>query len=271
MRPSLDEFFMMHARLAAERATCPRKHVGAILVRDKRTIATGYNGSLPGAPHCDDAGCLVRVVDGNEGCHRTVHAEQNAIINAARFGHSTAGTTMYVTLLPCPACSRLIASSGVQEVIYSDDYKDQSGMEELKSAGVIVRQFAVPNVKFPWATQESDRGAMPRTEGLFSDLAGMVTEREAEQLAEFDRRFNIFRQHFEQKILTVGSEAEFIAWFETMKEILRSQLTQDGLPRPIILLNTIGSRFTAALLPEYGHWSEDIMRKYVNFVSGRVT
>ena len=87
-RPSWDEYFMRIAHEVATRSTCPRLAVGAVVVRDKRILTTGYNGSPSGMPHCEDIGCLIRVVDGRESCQRTLHAEQNAIIQAAYHGVS---------------------------------------------------------------------------------------------------------------------------------------------------------------------------------------
>ena len=101
-RPNWDEYFLKLAMLASERATCPRMHCGAVLVKNKNVIATGYNGSIPGDEHCEDVGCLL--VDNH--CVRTVHAEMNAIVQAARRGHTVDGATAYVTNMPCTTCAK---------------------------------------------------------------------------------------------------------------------------------------------------------------------
>ena len=102
MRKPWDDYFMDMARMVATRATCDRKQVGAVIVRDRRTIASGYNGSVSGDVHCEDHGC--KVVDGH--CIRTVHAESNAILQCAKFGVSTDGATLYVTHFPCLQCTK---------------------------------------------------------------------------------------------------------------------------------------------------------------------
>lgn len=117
-RPSWTTYFLSLASTVATRATCPRKAVGCVLVRDRVVLATGYNGSIPGAPHCTDAGCLV--VEGH--CVRTNHAELNAIAQAARNGTRLDGATAYVTLRPCWPCYRALASAGVREIYYAEKY-----------------------------------------------------------------------------------------------------------------------------------------------------
>lgn len=104
------------------RSTCSMRKVGAVLVRDKRVLATGYNGSLPGDVHCDEVGCLIE--DGR--CARTIHAEQNIVLQCAKYGISMDGTTMYSTHRPCLKCAKLIAGTGIQEIIARDgDYTDE--------------------------------------------------------------------------------------------------------------------------------------------------
>ena len=110
---------MQMAHLVATRATCDRKHVGAVIVKDNRVLSTGYNGSLPGAPHCDTDGHLM--VDGH--CVRTVHAEANAIAHAAKHGVPLDGSTLYVTASPCPTCYKLAVSAGIQRIVYDEYYK----------------------------------------------------------------------------------------------------------------------------------------------------
>ena len=130
-RPDWDEYFMLLAKLAAIRSTCLSRSVGAVIVVDKQVIATGYNGSVPGAPHCLDEGvCYKRsrgAGSGNYLMSRAVHAEANAIGMAARRGISVKGGTMYITLAPCAACVKLLASAGIKQVIYERAYDTEEG------------------------------------------------------------------------------------------------------------------------------------------------
>lgn len=118
-RASWDDYFLRLATDAATRATCDRLHVGTVLVRDKMVVATGYNGSLRGQPHCDDVGHLVI----NGSCQRTVHAEANAIAQAARNGARVDGATAYVTHSPCLGCFKLLANAGIARIVYREAYK----------------------------------------------------------------------------------------------------------------------------------------------------
>lgn len=136
-RPDWDCYFMQMAHLVATRATCPRRHVGAVVVKDKQVLATGYNGSLPGQPHCDDVGCMIQ---GMSGCLRTIHAEVNAVAQAARHGISVSGSTIYVTTSPCLSCFKAIISAGIIEVIYDTEYREDLGLAFAKLAGVKVRK-----------------------------------------------------------------------------------------------------------------------------------
>lgn len=117
-RDSWDRYFMDIARQVATRATCDRRHVGAVLVRDRTILATGYNGSMRGAEHCDDVGHLLE----NGHCVRTVHAEANAIAQAAKHGARIDGATCYVNICPCPSCFKLLANSGVARVVFAELY-----------------------------------------------------------------------------------------------------------------------------------------------------
>jgi dCMP deaminase len=116
------------AQVWAEEATCPKRQVGAVLVKDGHVIATGFNGSPPGWPHCTDVGCLI--VDGR--CERTVHAEANAIAQAARHGHSTDGAVLYCTLEPCLRCQMLLLSCGVAEWRWIEDHRKGPSLKEVK-------------------------------------------------------------------------------------------------------------------------------------------
>jgi len=132
MRVSWDRYFMNLAVQAATRSTCPRKHVGAVIVRDKAVLATGYNGSLRGLPHCTDVGCLIE----NDHCVRTVHAEANAILQAARHGVRIDGADIYVTASPCWECFKLIANAGIRRVLYGEFYSDERLLQYAREAGI---------------------------------------------------------------------------------------------------------------------------------------
>jgi dCMP deaminase len=135
-RPSWDEYFLKMAGVCAERATCPRRFVGAVIVRDHHPIATGYNGAPPGLPHCDEDGCLLWDVNGRQSCQRATHAEQNAINTAAKFGHRTEGATIYVTDQPCLNCAKAIITAGIKRVVWAQGYPDPVSLQFLESAGL---------------------------------------------------------------------------------------------------------------------------------------
>ncbi|MBO8180000.1 MAG: cytidine/deoxycytidylate deaminase family protein [Archaeoglobus sp.] len=144
-RPTLDEYFMEIASVVAKRSTCLRQHVGAVIVKDKRILATGYNGAPSGLPHCDEVGCLRDKMDVPSGerqelC-RGVHAEQNAIIQAAKFGISVDGGTLYSTHCPCITCAKIIINAGIKRVVYGKEYADKRGLELLREAGVEMEFF----------------------------------------------------------------------------------------------------------------------------------
>lgn len=122
----------------AERATCDRQHVGAVLVRERRILATGYNGAPRGLPHCTEVGCLLY----GEHCTRAVHAELNALLQCARFGVAADGATLYCTHTPCVECAKALINAGVREVVYRRPYADdRADVEELfRAAGVLLRQ-----------------------------------------------------------------------------------------------------------------------------------
>lgn len=137
-RPSWDAYFMELARVIATRGTCPRRQVGAVMVRDRRLIATGYNGSLPGEPHCTDVGCQL-VPSGSVGgvsCTRTVHAEANAIMQCARYGIEVAGATLYTTASPCRPCFDWLTSVGIKRLVYADAYFSQTFAELAAPRGI---------------------------------------------------------------------------------------------------------------------------------------
>ncbi|EHO54014.1 ComE operon protein 2 [Lentilactobacillus kisonensis F0435] len=122
-----DQYFMMQAVLLASRSTCERLSVGAVIVRDKRIIAGGYNGSVAGDDHCIDVGCYL--VDGH--CVRTIHAEMNAILQCAKFGESTDGAEIYVTDFPCLQCTKMLLQAGIRKINYLRNYHNDSYAQKL--------------------------------------------------------------------------------------------------------------------------------------------
>lgn len=144
-RISFDEYFMEMAHLASKRSTCIRRQVGAVIVRDNHVIATGYNGASKKARHCDKTGCLrqeLNIPSGerHEIC-RAVHAEQNAIIQAAYYGIPTEGATIYVTVTPCFICAKMIVNAGIKEVVINGDYPDPLTQDLFKEVGINIRKI----------------------------------------------------------------------------------------------------------------------------------
>ncbi|WLD92147.1 ComE operon protein 2 [Alkalihalobacillus sp. AL-G] len=132
-RISWNQYFMAQSTLLAMRSTCERLKVGATIVRDKRIIAGGYNGSISGGEHCLDEGCYV--IDGH--CVRTVHAEMNALLQCAKFGVATENAEIYVTHFPCLQCCKSIVQAGIKKVYYAKDYKNHPyAIQLFKQAGV---------------------------------------------------------------------------------------------------------------------------------------
>ena len=128
---------MQIAHLVATRATCPRRSVGAVLVRDKRILATGYNGAPSGLPHCPDLGPTHEWPTGclRAGhCIRALHAEQNALLQAAKIGVACDGATIYVTCQPCNACAKMVINAGIKRVIYEGEYPDEFSKEIFRDA-----------------------------------------------------------------------------------------------------------------------------------------
>jgi len=139
-RPSWDDYFMDITQRVATRSTCLRRQVGAVIVLDKRILATGYNGAPRGLPHCEETGCLrekLGIPSGQryEIC-RGLHAEQNAIIQAALHGVSVAGGTIYVTHQPCITCAKMIINAGLQRVVCAETFPDELARSFLAEAGV---------------------------------------------------------------------------------------------------------------------------------------
>ncbi len=144
-RPTLDEYFMKMAYLISERSTCLRRNVGALIVKDKRILTTGYNGAPRGIRHCSEVGCVraeQKIPQGerHELC-RGIHAEQNAIIQAAVFGVSIKEGTLYTTHSPCVVCAKIIINAGIQEIVYADPYIDELSKDMLNESQVKIRRF----------------------------------------------------------------------------------------------------------------------------------
>jgi dCMP deaminase len=144
-RPNWDEYFMDIAALVSKRSTCLRRGVGAVLVRDRRILSTGYNGAPSGMRHCLDIGCLreqLNIPSGerHELC-KGLHAEQNAIIQAAFHGVSVNGSTLYCTNQPCVICSKMIINAGIVHVIVREHYRDDLAEEMLREATIMVSQL----------------------------------------------------------------------------------------------------------------------------------
>ena len=140
VRPNWDNYFRTIAEVAAMRSTCLRRHVGCVFTRDNTILATGYNGAPKGIEHCESAGCLreqlgVPSGERHELC-RAVHAEQNAICQAARNGISLKDSTVYVTVSPCIICAKMLINVGVKRICYSGQYADRKGMALLQNAGI---------------------------------------------------------------------------------------------------------------------------------------
>lgn len=136
-RPSWDEYFMAMTRIVATRSTCDRLHSGAILVKNNRIIATGYNGAPPHLPHCDEVGHLME--EGH--CVRTIHGEHNVLLQAAVLGSSPSGATLYTKYSPCIHCAKYIIACGVKRVVFSKVYRNSTTPEYLRTAGLQVDVF----------------------------------------------------------------------------------------------------------------------------------
>jgi dCMP deaminase len=131
-RASWDEYFMNIGREVATRSTCERKHVGAVIVRDKTILSTGYNGSVRGLPHCDDEGHMME--DGH--CVRTIHAEANAVIQAAKNGTRIEGASIYVTASPCWSCFKIIANADLSRIVFGEFYRDDRIFRVAQTLGI---------------------------------------------------------------------------------------------------------------------------------------
>lgn len=148
VRPDWDEYFLKITKVVAERSTCLRRSVGAIIVKDKKILATGYNGAPIGITHCDKTGCIrikFNVPSGqrHELC-RGLHSEQNALLQAALHGVSVKGATLYSTIQPCIICAKMLINAGIKEIVISGEYPDKMAAEFLKEAGIKVRTYDMP-------------------------------------------------------------------------------------------------------------------------------
>lgn len=142
------QYFMKIANLVSERSTCCRAKVGAVIVKDKNILSTGYNGSPSGLPHCTDVGCLVYksiTPDGSveENCFRTIHAEINAIAQAAKHGSSINNADIYITHTPCIHCLKVLINTGIKNIYYQHEYKIERIADMIEQAGINLVQVKV--------------------------------------------------------------------------------------------------------------------------------
>ncbi|MAH33198.1 deaminase [archaeon] len=138
-RVKWEDYFMNIAKQVATRSTCDRKHVGAVIVRDKTILSTGYNGSIRGMPHCDEAGHLME----NEHCVATIHAEANAILQAAKNGVMIDNSEVYITASPCWNCFKMAVNSGIKKIYYGEFYKDERIFDVAKKLGIELTHIKV--------------------------------------------------------------------------------------------------------------------------------
>jgi dCMP deaminase len=143
MRADWNEYFMGIAHQAATRSTCTRKHVGAVIVRDRTVLSTGYNGSIRGLPHCEDDGCTMD----NGHCIATVHAEANAIIQAAKNGIAVDRGELYTTASPCWGCFKLIANAGIRTIYYGEFYREERSKRVAAEIGIELVDLQMPEGK----------------------------------------------------------------------------------------------------------------------------
>ena len=136
-RPDWDTYFITITLAVSKRSTCTRAQVGAVIVKDKRILTTGYNGAPKGLPHCLDVGC--EMVGGH--CVRALHAEQNAILQAAEYGVPLEGASIYITHQPCQVCAKMIINAGLRRVVYAGHYPDEIAMKYLRMAAVQIDYY----------------------------------------------------------------------------------------------------------------------------------
>ncbi len=160
-RVSWDQYFMAIATQVATRATCDRKHVGAVIVRDRTILSTGYNGSIRGLAHCDEVGHMMEAGH----CVRTIHAEANAIIQAAKNGVAIEEADIYITASPCWQCFKMIANAGIQRIIFGEFYRDERIYEVSRTLGIELLQLSpqapIDGGKATGATIATEEGGNP--------------------------------------------------------------------------------------------------------------
>ncbi len=144
-RAAWDEYFMSIAQVVATRSTCPRKYVGSVIVRNKTILSTGYNGSIRGMPHCSDVGHMME--EGH--CVATIHAEANAIIQAAKNGVVIDGGDCYVTASPCWSCFKQLANAGIKRICFGEFYRDNRIFEIAAKIGIELVHSGLPGVSLP--------------------------------------------------------------------------------------------------------------------------
>jgi len=142
-RVTWEEYFMNIAKEAATRSTCDRKHVGAVIVRDKTILSTGYNGSIRGMPHCDEDGHMME----NDHCVATIHAESNSVLQAAKNGIMIDGSEIFITASPCWPCFKMLANAGVKKIFYGEFYRDERIFDVAKKIGMELIHIKVDQSK----------------------------------------------------------------------------------------------------------------------------
>ena len=142
-RVSWEEYFMNIAKEVATRSTCDRKHVGALITRDKTILSTGYNGSIRGMPHCDEAGHMME----NDHCVATIHAESNAVLQAAKNGVMIDKAEVYITASPCWPCFKMLANAGIKKIYYGEFYRDERIFDVAKKLGIELIHIKVDQSK----------------------------------------------------------------------------------------------------------------------------
>ena len=190
MRASWDEYFVRLAHVVATRSTCDRRHVGCIFVSPEHHIlATGYNGSVHGHDHCDDVG---HMMDANNSCVRTIHAEQNAIVHAASTGVHLRGSTVYITHSPCWTCTKLLLNVEVARIVYSEFYRDDRVFDACKKSGVPVDQY-IDETNMKILEELRALKAQPKTPSTPPESTGFgaVSESESESEAEAVRQAHL--------------------------------------------------------------------------------
>ncbi|MAE43306.1 deaminase [Candidatus Woesearchaeota archaeon] len=142
-RAKWEDYFMNIAKEVATRSTCDRKHIGAVIVKDKTILSTGYNGSIRGMPHCDEAGHMME----NDHCVATIHAEANAVLQAAKNGVMINGAEIYITASPCWFCFKMLANANIKKIYYGEFYRDERIFDVAKKLGIELHHIKVDQSK----------------------------------------------------------------------------------------------------------------------------